>query len=219
MIRQNTKLLKRVILRISLLAFSVLCILSISGGSASATNSPYGAGAYGECQYGYEGSTCSITISNNGFILDLFITPTQAGSCTIQSDQVSVATYDPAGYTLTLGDQTTNTKLVNGSYNIATDGGSPASPATLADDWGYRVDSLSGFGSGPTSPVTNSGLSSLGFAGIESSGNPADTIASTSSYNGSPVTTTIWYGVCLDYGVAIPTGLYSSTVIYTATAN
>lgn len=204
------------------IALSV-CIFTLSLGHASATNSAYGAGAYGECQYGYEGSTCSISISNtngNPYYLNLSLTPAQTNNCSVGSDTVNVTTYDPSGYTLTLADQSTSTGLINGSYTIPADSGTLARPQSLSDTWGYREDSatIGGFGTGPTT-TGNQISTSLLFAGLQPSNATPDTIASTSSYNSSAVSTTIFYGLCMDYNIAVPTGQYSSVVVYTATAN
>ena len=199
----------------------VACFLIISSGSAVfATN--YGTGDYGECPYSASSAGCSISISNNGFTLFLNITPSSSGSCTIQSDLVTVSTYDPGGYTLTLINTSTSPGLYNvlgtGS-NIPATSGTSASPVALSDTWGYRVDSWGNFGSGPTSTETNGAPnSSLHFAKTEPSNGTADTIAQTSTLNTSS-NTTIWYGVCLDNSLSIPTGTYSSTIEYTATAN
>ena len=185
----------------------------------------YGQGYYGECLYGTNSDTCDISISNNGFTLFLNVTPSSGGSCTIQSDQVSVTTYDPNGYTLTLANESTNTSLLNtdgSSPTIATSSGTPASPQALVDNWGYRVDGWSNFGAGPTSPETNApSNSSLKFAGTQPSNGTADTIAQSSSVTNpfSPTTTTIWYGICADNSLNVPSGSYTSTVEYTATAN
>lgn len=223
MIEQKSRLY-RLVVRLLTTAFIGSCIFAASGAPVSASGSTYGSGAYGECEYGLEGSDCSISITNNNtnaYILELFISPTVSGTCTIQSDTVGVSTYDPDGYTLTLGDQATDSNLDNASGDIPITTGTFASPATLSNTWGYRVDTQptgSGFGPGPTSAVTDGPPSSLKFALIENSTQTADTIATTSSYSASPVTTQIWYGVCLTYG-SVAYGSYSSTVIYTATAN
>jgi hypothetical protein len=181
----------------------------------------YGSGYYGECLYSSPSSTCDISISNNSFTLLLGVQPTPSGSCTIQSDQVSVSTYDPSGYTLTLANGATNAGLLNGSYSVPASSGTPASPQALTDTWGYRVDGLSSFGAGPTSAQTNASPSGITFAGTEPSNLTADTIATTSAapipYGSVP--TTIWYGVCADTNLNIPEGSYTSTVLYTATAN
>jgi hypothetical protein len=207
--------------RLLITAFVGSCLFAISSNSVSAAGSTYGSGAYGECEYGLEGSDCSISITNNNsnaFILSLFVSPTVSGACTIASDTVGVTTYDPNGYTLTLQDQATDSNLDNGANNIPITTGTQAVPIALSNTWGYRIDGYSGFGLGPTSPVTDGPASSIKFAVIKNSGQTADTIASTSTYSATAVTTQLFYGVCLTYG-SVPYGQYSSTVTYTATAN
>ena len=196
-----------------------------------ATSLPYGVGDYSECPYSADTANCSISITNNGFSLFMNVTPTISGSCTIQSDQVTVATYDPYGYSLTLNDEATTSKLLpftGGSSYINTSTGTLASPTSLTNAWGYRVDGLGAFGAGgPTASVVNAdpssldngvAISSIHFAGIKTSSGSPDTIGSTSGLNTS-VLTKIWYGVCLDDSVATTPDTYTSTVLYTATAN
>ncbi len=89
----------------------------------------------------------------------------------------------------------------------------------LVNKWGYRVDGWSGFGAGPTSPVTNAAPGSLTFAGTQPSSGTPDTIAQTAVVNSSPVTTTVWYGICANNALGVPAGSYTSTVEYTASAN
>jgi len=199
----------------------LIVVFSIVCSSAPVFATVYGVGDYGECPYSVSSTNCDISISNNGFTLFLNVTPSVGGSCTIQSDQVTVDTYDPNGFTLTLGNTSTNTALEDvdaSGNNIPATSGTLGSPTTLSDTWGYRVDGVGSFGSGPTSAVTNTSPSSLTFAQVEASGSTPDTITNTSSLNNS-VGTTVWYGVCLDDGLNIPNGTYSSTVQYTATAN
>lgn len=182
----------------------------------------YGQGDYGYCPYSSSSTSCDISISNNGFTLFLNVTPSAGGSCTIQNDQVTVSTYDPNGYTLTLANEATNTAMLanDGSSNsVPASSGTPASPIPLLDSWGYRVDNWSNFGAGPTTAAINSpSNSSITFAGTQPSNGTADVIAQTSTLN-STVTSTVWYGICLDNNLNITSGSYSSTVEYTATAN
>ncbi len=182
----------------------------------------YGAGDYGECPYSAASTNCDIAISNNGFTLFLNVTPSLSGSCTRQSDQVTVNTYDPNGFALSLANDGTNINLndIEGSANnIPATSGNLASPLALSDTWGYRVDGAGGFGSGPTTAVTNAAPdSSIKFAKTQPSSGTADTILNTSTLNSS-VSSTIWYGVCLDNSLTIPPGTYASTIRYTATAN
>lgn len=200
----------------SALVLGVLLML-LSTASVFATN--YGQGNYGDCNYNGPSTSCSISISNNGFTLFLAVNPTVTGSCTTQSDQVAVTTHDPNGYTLTLANQSTNTGLLNGASSVPAVSGTPASPLALTNTWGYRVDGWSGFGAGPTSPVTNVSPSGIAFAGTEASNVTADTIAQTSIENDNPVNTIIWYGICVNTNLNVPAGSYTSSVLYTATAN
>ena len=178
------------------------------------TSGTYGSGAYGSCEYGV---ACSISLTSNGNV-SLDVTPSSSGSCTIQSDTVTVFTDDTNGYTLTLADNGTNTALINGSTSINATSGTFTAPAALTDkSWGYRVDGLDSFGSGPTTNQTNVSSSSTLFAGIEASDQLADTIAVTSGAADPAVTTTVWYGACAD--TTVSSGNYSTQVIYTAVAN
>jgi hypothetical protein len=178
------------------------------------TTGTYGSGSYGSCDFG---SACSISLTSNGNI-DLNVTPAAGGACTTQSDTASVLTDDTNGYTLTLADSSTSTALQNGAASINASSGTLASPTSLvANNWGYRVDGLGSFGSGPTTSQTNVSPSGALFAGIEASDQPADTIASTSGAADPAVTTTVWYGACANTSVA--SGTYSSQVLYTAVAN
>lgn len=193
----------------------IAAILSAPVGIASAyTTGTYGSGVYGACVYG---QACSITISSSGSV-DLNITPTSGGSCTIQSDTVSVMTDDANGYSLTLADSGTDTSLSNGSNNISADSGTFASPSPLSgNSWGYRVDGVGSFGSGPTSAQTNGSRPAALFAGIEPSNSNGDTLASTSSAADPAVNTSVWYGACADTSVG--SGQYTTQVTYTAVAN
>ncbi len=194
-----------------------LGLFSLSAARVLATN--YGQGNYEDCNYNGPSTSCSISIGNNGFTLFLPVNPTIAGSCTTQSDQVSVTTHDPNGYTLTLANQSTNTGLLNGASSVPAASGTPTSPIALTNTWGYRVDGWSGFGAGPTSPVTNASPSGITFAGTQPSNVSPDTIAQTSTENDNPISTMIWYGICVNTNLNVPAGSYASSVLYTATAN
>lgn len=190
---------------------SIFSLNSLVGAYPSGS---YGSGSYNSCNYG---TTCSVSVTDNGAV-SLNITPASGGLCTIQSSVAQVLTDDANGYVLTLGDTSTNTALVNGSSSINAVSGTLSSPATLTDNsWGYREDGWDSFGSGPTSAQTNVSIGSATFAGIESSSNTPDTIASTTAAADPAVSTTIWYGACADTSVAI--GNYTTQVTYTALAN
>jgi hypothetical protein len=202
---------KRVWLGILALIVTISAITPVALAYPSGT---YGSGTYGACQYG---SVCSITLISNGTV-SLNVTPAAGGSCTIQNDTASVLTDDSNGYTLTLADNSTNTALINGSSTISTSSGTLASPTTLtANKWGYRVDGLGSFGSGPTTSQSNVSSSSALFAGIKASNQTADTLAATSVAADPAVATTVWYGACAN--TTVPSGAYTTQVTYTAVAN
>jgi hypothetical protein len=157
-----------------------------------------------------------ISLSTSGTV-NLNATPAGAGVQTIASDTATVSTNDTAGYTLKLGETGAGTTLVSGGNTIPASSGTQASPvAETANSWGYRVDGVGGFGAGPTSPASNAAISgSITFAGVAASGSP-NTIKTTST-TASGDTTSIWYGVAVD--TTQPTGTYTNSVTYTATAN
>ena len=115
-------------------------------------------------------------------------------------------------------DADTTTHLVSGGNSVATSSGTQASPVNLAvNTWGYRVDSLSGFGAGPTTAQTNQPTSSYSFAGIPASDQTAHTLKTTSAPADPAETTAVWYGVRID--TTKPSGTYTDLVTYTAVTN
>ena len=154
-------------------------------------------------------------LSSNGTV-NLNATPTTGGVQTIASDTVTVSTNDSAGYTLKLGETSATTTLTSGGNTIAASSGSQASPvAETASSWGYRVDGVGGFGAGPTSPAANQAIAGTKFAAVPASGSP-DTLVTTSS-TASGATTAVWYGLAVN--TSVPSGTYTNSVTYTATAN
>ncbi|HUD06482.1 MAG TPA: hypothetical protein VMR34_01210 [Candidatus Saccharimonadales bacterium] len=200
---------------------SVLLLCSTVVPALASPNS-YGSGYYGECPYSSNTSNCDISISNSAFTLNLNITPSLSTSCTIQSDQVSVSTYDPNGYTLNVSDESANNNLLNDNgsgSDVPATSATLSSPQTLINDWGFREDGWQSFGSGPTSSETNGASSSLLFAKIPPTGTNYELATTSSGNNNSPLSTTVWYGICANNNLTIPNGYYASTLIYTATAN
>ncbi len=173
----------------------------------------YGIGSYGTCQF----SSCSITLSSST-TLAANITPGAGTTCTVVKDDVSVRTGSSTGYTLQVNDDDTDTSMNrSGGGAITAISGTQTSPSTLtANTWGYRVDSLSGFGAGPTSAVSNAAVPSVQFAAIPVSGSP-DTIATKNSAASVAEVTSVWYGLCSD--TSIPAGSYTDMVLYTALTN
>ena len=159
----------------------------------------------------------TITLFTTSGTVNANVTPTASGVQTLASDTVTVGTNDAAGYTLTLQDSDANTNLVSGGNNIAASAGTQTTPtAETANMWGYRVDSIGGFGAGPTSGASNAAISgTIKFAGVPATGSP-NTIKTTGSASASDVTT-VWYGVTAD--TTKPSGTYTDQVTYTATAN
>lgn len=188
-------------------------LLPVAALANTTDNTTYGSGNYGDCDYG----SCAITLTSGGAV-NLDITPTQAGSCTIASDTVSVLTDSTAGYTVKLASSTTDTSLVNGASTIATSSGTAASPTILNPNaWGWRVDGLSGFGSGPSSTQSNIAAPISSFAGMPASNVTPATIKSSNTYANPAVDTTVWYGLCAD--ISALNGTYTTQVTYTATTN
>jgi len=174
-----------------------------------------------------EASTASTTVSSQiGSVISLLTTsgtvnidatPTGSGVQTIAKDTVTVSTNDSAGYTLKLGETSATSTLTSGSNTIAAVSGTQAAPVVeTANHWGYRVDDVGGFGSGPTTAVSNAAISgTLKFAAIPATASP-DTLKATATTAAND-TTSVWYGVAVD--TTAPTGTYTNSVTYTAVAN
>ena len=202
-------MLKRIIIFLSLLI--VLCPSAVIANTTD--DSYYGWGNYGNCNYG----ECPITLTSSGAV-SLAISPTSSGSCSVQSDSVTVLTDNGAGYTLQLASSATNSNLVNGAYAVSATSGTPASPASLnANSWGYRVDGTYGFGPGPTTAQSSIAAPISSFAGIPTSAETPATIKVTNTSANPAQSTSVWYGVCVD--TSIPSGTYSAQVTYTALNN
>ena len=172
-------------------------------------------------------ATASTTVSSNvaaaisllttSGTVNVNVVPTGPGAQTIASDTVTVSTSDTSGYTLNLAETGGSSNLVSGSDTIPASSGSQGTPVAMsANTWGYRVDSLGGFGAGPTSSQSSTAISgSIKFAAVPATGSP-NTIKTTSG-TATNDTTTVWYGVAANTSQA--TGTYTNSVTYTATAN
>ncbi len=154
--------------------------------------------------------------TTNGTV-NVNVTPTGSGAQTLASDTVTISTNDSSGYTLQLAESSATTTLTSGSNTIPASSGTQTTPVVMAvNTWGYRVDSLGGFGAGPTSSQNSTAISgTIKFAGVPASGSP-NTLKTTSG-TATNDTTTVWYGVAAD--TTQPTGTYTNTVTYTATTN
>lgn len=160
------------------------------------------------------GSVISL-LSSNGTV-NVNVTPTGSGAQTIASDTVTVSTNDSSGYTLQLAETSASGNMVSGGNTLPASSGSQASPVAMsANTWGYRVDSVGGFGAGPTSGATSQAISAVKFAAVPATASP-NTLKTTSG-TASSDTTTVWYAVAAS--TAQPTGTYTNSVTYTVTAN
>ena len=155
-------------------------------------------------------------LTTNGTV-NINTIPTAGGVQTIASDTVTVSTSDTSGYTLQLAETGASSTLTSGSNTIAASSGTQTTPVAMATDtWGYRVDGLGGFGAGPTSSANSAAISgAIKFAGVPATASP-NTIKTTAT-TASNDTTTVWYGVATN--TTQPSGTYTNSVTYTATAN
>lgn len=156
-----------------------------------------------------------LTLSSDGTVTLGALTPDSSGKQSIASDTVSTTTNDASGVTVTLKDSDTTYTLTSGSNTIAAAAGTYAVPAALANgEWGWRVDSLGTFGSGPTTTLSNGAPSALTFAAIPINSTPR-TIQTTSASGSDSVT--VWYSARVNSDQ--PNGTYTDIVTYTATTN
>ena len=157
-----------------------------------------------------------ITYSTSTTVTLGTIVPDATGRESISSDTISATTNDGAGMFITMNAKAAaNTNLVSGAATIVSTAGTTAAPIALANNtWGFRVDTLAGFGSGPTSTVTNIAPAATTFAAIPATASPY-TIKTTAT-NGS-ANQTVYYGVRVN--TTQISGNYSSTVTYTFTTN
>jgi hypothetical protein len=145
------------------------------------------------------------------------VVPTGAGAQTLASDTVTVSTNDSAGYVLQLAETAASGSLVSGGNNITGSTGTQAVPiAMTVNTWGYRVDSVGGFGAGATTGQSSTAISgTIKFAGVPATASP-NTLKTTATTASNDVTT-VWYGVAAN--TTQPSGTYTNSVTYTATAN
>jgi hypothetical protein len=208
-IRFRVKLNKLILMPIIIFT-SILVLPAIS-----AMAIPYGYGTYGTCTY----NTCGISLtSSNNISVD--VTPSDSyGNCSISNDQVSVLTDSSTGYSLTLSTNSSSNSLTNGHSYITSTSGTYSSPSTLSQNqWGYRIDGQGGFGSGPTTTITNNTYPiSKTFAGAPPNTLPPTTVVTSLGSANPAVITKVWYGVCAN--TSLTPGLYTGQVLYSATTN
>ncbi|HUD11020.1 MAG TPA: hypothetical protein VMS08_01295 [Candidatus Saccharimonadia bacterium] len=203
------------------LSRKTLLAIGIVGVNLAAVTLPYAAHATGQAI----NSVINLTVSpvlisyspDPSGTVTLGVVPSAGGLQSIASDTVTGDTNDTSGLTITLAENSpSSTDMISGSNTIPTSSGTPAVPVLEASNtWGWRIDSLAGFGSGPTGAVSSASPSAtLKFAAIPANASPY-TIDTTAT-NGS-ASSTIWYGANVTTGQ--PTGVYSTTVLYTITLN
>lgn len=206
-------MLSTVSLAVKAAIWLVVILMMASSTSGFVEALPYGSGSYGSCTY----NTCGITISTTDTVV-LSTTPTASGVYTIASDTITVGTNASTGYTLTMKDTDTTTDLLNGTNVIVASSGTPVAPVVLAmNSWGWRIDSLAGFGAGPTTAQTNATSNGLTFAGVAASNMSAHTLKTTAGPANPSQTTNVWYGVRIN--TTKPSGTYTNQVTYTAVTN
>lgn len=160
------------------------------------------------------GSIISVFTSSGSVAVNA--SPTASGVQTINNDVITVSTNDAAGYTLKIAETAASSALVSGGNSIPATSGTFAAPiAQVANTWGYRVDGVGSFGTGPTSAVNNVAIGAAKFAAVPATASP-DTIKTTSG-TATNDTTNVWYGVAVN--TATPSGSYTNSVTYTAVAN
>ena len=162
-----------------------------------------------------------ISMSSTGAVA-LTITPVAGGAVSSNSDTVTVSTNSTAGYTLTLADSDATTTLASGGNTFTAMTTTWGSAATLTTGkWGYALASgtagltaTSNFDASYSAENSNASSTSK-WLGVAATGSP-QTIKTTAA-TASNDTTTFWYAAKAD--ITQPSGVYTDTVTYTATAN
>lgn len=194
-------------LRNSLISLFSFLLILFSIPLFARADSSYGSGTYNSCAYSTACNNTTISISS-GPSLSLNVNFNTLPACAAANDNVIVSTNSATGYSLLINSFNSGGYLT-GATNISSTSGSRSSPVTLSiNTWGYRVDSLAGFGAIPSNYLTAS------YAAVPVA--TTDLIAQTSA-PATNASTAVWYGVCVD--TSIPSGSYTDTIVYTAVAN
>jgi hypothetical protein len=158
-----------------------------------------------------------ISMTSSGTV-NINTIPSGGGAQTIASDTITVSTNDSSGYTLTLQENAASQNLVNGGNTIGPSTGTQTTPiAEAVNTWGYNVSGVGGFGTTCASScaASSAAISATKFAAVPASGSP-NTLVTTSGV-ATNATTAVWYGVAIN--TTVPSGTYTNTVLYTASAN
>ena len=148
----------------------------------------------------------TMSIASTSSAVNLSVTPSPSGTFASSSHGLTASTNAPTGYSLSLG----STASTSGSSTLTPSSGTFATPATLADNtWGYAIAGAGGFDSSYATPTPSS---SSKWA------NPTTTATiKTTSATATNDSTTVYYGVKAN--TSFPSGTYTGTVTYTASAN
>lgn len=160
------------------------------------------------------GSTISVQSTGN---VNLSINPT-AGQAKASSGKatVTVSTNNATGYNLKIGMNGADRNLKKGSDNITAHAGTLTAPSVLANNtWGYRVENVGGFAAGNMTAQSNVNDLTGTFAGVPASGAEAQI----KNHNAAAQShhTDVLFGAKVD--ATKPSGTYTGTVVFTATAN
>lgn len=143
-----------------------------------------------------EATVASVISVSSADTVAISVTPTGSGAEASADDTVTVDSNDADGYTLLLENDTTLTMAGSQGGTLAKTAGTFAVPAALdTNSWGYR---LSNFAAGT-------------YAGVEDVAQEIKSTTTTASADATVVT----YGVKVN--TAVPAGVYTDSVTYTAT--
>lgn len=160
------------------------------------------------------GSTISVQSTSN-VALNINPTATQAKASSGKAT-VTVSTNNATGYNLKIGMNGADRNLNKASDNITAHAGTLAAPTALANNtWGYRVENVGGFNAGNITPENNVNDLAGTFAGV-----PAQNAEEEIKNHNAAVqsnTTDVLFGAKVD--ATKPSGAYTGTVVFTATAN
>ena len=160
------------------------------------------------------GSTISVQSTSN-VALNINPTATQAKASSGKAT-VTVSTNNATGYNLKIGMNGADRNLNKATDNITAHAGTLAAPTALANNtWGYRVENVGGFNAGNITPENNINDLAGTFAGV-----PAQNAEEEIKNHNAAVqsnTTDVLFGAKVD--ATKPSGAYTGTVVFTATAN
>lgn len=160
------------------------------------------------------GSTISVQSTSN-VALNINPTATQAKASSGKAT-VTVSTNNATGYNLKIGMNGADRNLNKATDNITAHAGTLVAPTALANNtWGYRVENVGGFNAGNITPENNVNDLAGTFAGV-----PAQNAEEEIKNHNAAVqsnTTDVLFGAKVD--ATKPSGAYTGTVVFTATAN